>query len=299
MDTYNQDDLKTMIMIRNFELTVLDLFSKGIVKGTTHTCLGQEYIPVSIRPFILDTDFVISNHRGHGHYLALSEDIEGLLSEITGKEGAVCNGIGGSQHIFYNNFMSTGIQGEGIAVGSGIAWSYKHRCCDSICYVYIGDGTFGRGTVYESLNIASLHSLPLVIIVENNAIAMTTPQKANMAGTISARVKAFGCSYMEIESHNTDEIRRILEKPIENVRTGCGPLVVEFKTERIAAHSKGDDTRTKEEIEFLNDRYWYNVCAKESPELLLKCEKEVNKYIDDTLKKVMLKESGVWNEYEK
>jgi TPP-dependent pyruvate/acetoin dehydrogenase alpha subunit len=75
MYSYNIDDLKIMLLIRNFELAILNLFSEGIVKGTTHTCLGQEYIPVSLRPFILKSDFVISNHRGHGHYLSLTGNV--------------------------------------------------------------------------------------------------------------------------------------------------------------------------------------------------------------------------------
>lgn len=299
MYSYNIDDLKIMLLIRNFELTILNLFSKGIVKGTTHTCLGQEYIPVSLRPFILKSDFVISNHRGHGHYVSLTGNVEGLLSEIMDKEGAVCNGIGGSQHILHNNFMSTGIQGEGIAVGTGIAWTYKHSNSDNICYVYIGDGTFGRGSVYESLNLAGLNKLPLVVIVENNGIAMSTHQEHNMVGTIEARAKAFDAAYIAIESHYPEEIRQMVEKPIAKVRSEGGPLVIEFKTERVAAHSKGDDTRTKGEIESLQDKYWYSVCAKEDANLLTKCEEEVKKDIEEILTTVLNKKSGRWNDFEK
>ncbi len=298
MCSYDLNDLKAMLMIRNFELTVLDLFSIGHIKGTTHTCLGQEYIPVAMKKFISNYDFVISNHRGHGHFLSLFGDVEGLLSEITGREGAVCKGIGGSQHILYRNFMSTGVQGEGIAVGVGISWSFKHAGKDNICFVYVGDGTFGRGTVYESLNLACLMKLPMVIVVENNGIAMTTHQEDNMSGTIEGRVRAFDANYILLESHDVGTIRETLDKPISEVRAGLGPLVVEFKTERVAAHSKGDDTRDKEECERIRNRYWYNIYAKNNPDLLTVCEEEVKSDIKRTLSKVMQKKPEVWSDYE-
>ncbi|WP_346836043.1 thiamine pyrophosphate-dependent dehydrogenase E1 component subunit alpha [Paenibacillus polymyxa] len=299
MCSYDYADLRAMLTIRSFELTVLDLFSKALIRGTTHTCLGQEYVPVAMSNFISDQDFVISNHRGHGHFLSLFNDVEGLLGEIIGREGAVCKGIGGSQHIFHKNFMSTGVQGEGIAVGVGIAWSFMHTSKDHVCFVYIGDGTFGRGAVYESLNLACLMKLPIVIIVENNGIAMTTFQKDNMSGTIEARVKAFGANYILQESHDVGRIRTALEHPVAEVRSGSGPLVVEFITERVAAHSKGDDTRDKAELEAIKKRYWYNVCAKNNPEFLAACEEEIKEKMNRTLFTVMQKNPEVWEDYEK
>src|SRR2546423_5925326 len=86
----DRDDLDLLLLIRHFEEALLDLFARGRLNGTTHTCLGQEYIPVALRLLLRDDDFVFSNHRGHGHYLARFGDPEGLLAEIMGREGAVC-----------------------------------------------------------------------------------------------------------------------------------------------------------------------------------------------------------------
>ena len=101
-----------MLLIRHFEWTVLELFGAGLIAGTTHTCLGQEYVPVALNPLLREADMVFSNHRGHGHYLARYPDPTGLLAEIMGREGAVCGGSGGSQHLFRPGFLSTGVQGE-------------------------------------------------------------------------------------------------------------------------------------------------------------------------------------------
>ena len=85
-------DLETMLMIRHFECALLNLYERGLLSGTVHTCLGQEYVPVAMEPLLGGDDFVFSNHRGHGHYLARYDDPEGLLAEIMGREGAVCAG---------------------------------------------------------------------------------------------------------------------------------------------------------------------------------------------------------------
>ena len=123
---FAKEELEKLLLIRNFENALLDLFTEGKLKGTTHTCIGQEYIPVSLSPLIREDDFILSNHRGHGHYLARFGDAEGLLAEIMGKEGAVCNGVGGSQHIYREEgYLSTGIQGESVPVAAGIAFIIK------------------------------------------------------------------------------------------------------------------------------------------------------------------------------
>jgi TPP-dependent pyruvate/acetoin dehydrogenase alpha subunit len=100
------DDLALLLLIRHFEQAVLDLFGQGKLHGTTHTCLGQEYIPVALAPLLGDRDYVFSNHRGHGHYLARFEDPSGLLAEVMGRDGAVCRGVGGSQRPCTSSGMS-------------------------------------------------------------------------------------------------------------------------------------------------------------------------------------------------
>lgn len=287
MNKYTDNDLLLMLKIRYFELTLLDLFSKGLIKGTTHTSLGQEYIPVSLKPFINENDFIISNHRGHGHFIALTGEIEGLLSEITGKEGGICNSIGGSQHLLYKNIMTTGVQGEGVSIALGHAFKFKHEKTKNACFVFIGDGTFGRGSVYESLNMASLYKLPYILIIENNSIAMTTKLAENMAGTIENRIKAFDVDYIKITSSNPDEIRKQIKEPILNAKENSTPLAVEFVTQRVASHSKGDDTREEEEMEFINKNYWYNKLKNEKDGKFLELDNLAKREIETITNEVL------------
>ncbi|GAA0400203.1 dehydrogenase [Acrocarpospora corrugata] len=246
-------DLDLLLLIRHFELALLDLFGRGELNGTTHTCLGQEYVPVALTPLLGPDDYVFSNHRGHGHYLARFEDPEGLLAEIMGREGAVCSGVGGSQHILRDRYLSTGVQGESLPVGAGAALHL--RGSGALACVYIGDGTWGEGSVYEALNLASLWRLPLLVIVENNGIAQSTPTTRQLAGTIRDRAHAFGIRHHGVTSTDISEIRSQLAPLIESVRTDSRPLVIEFETHRLGPHSKGDDTRPPDQVRNLPD--WY------------------------------------------
>lgn len=235
-------DLSRMLMIRAFERKLLDLFGRGLLNGTTHTCLGQEYVPVAVEGLLDPADHVFSNHRGHGHYLARFDDPEGLLAEIMGREGAVCSGVGGSQHIRRDRYLSTGVQGESLPVAAGVALHLKRTEPGRLACAYIGDGTFGEGSVYEALNLAALWRLPLLVVVENNGIAQSTPTSANLAGTIEGRAAAFGITHALVEGADVDAIRDRLVPLVAAVREG-GPAVVEFVTHRLGPHSKGDDTR--------------------------------------------------------
>jgi len=254
--------IKKLVKIRLFEEKLLELFSEGKINGTTHTCIGQEEIAVAVMSLTNDNDYIFSNHRGHGHYLAKFEDYKGLFCEIMGKSGAVNNGVGGSQHINRHNYYSTGIQGESVPVSAGVALSLKKNNSD-ISISFIGDGTWGEGAVYESLNMSSLWQLPTIVICENNQISQSTPSKKNLSGTIQKRANAFNIDYVEIpEDLKVNEIVEILYPLFDKVRTNRSPLIVEVKTKRISSHSKGDDTRDQKVILELKSRDWFEILNK-------------------------------------
>jgi TPP-dependent pyruvate/acetoin dehydrogenase alpha subunit len=257
----SDEDLDMLLLIRNFEQSLLDLFAQGKVNGTTHSCIGQEYIPVAMRTLLRGDDYVFSNHRGHGHYLSRFDDPAGLLAEIMGRQGGVCNGVGGSQHIHRGSYLSTGVQGESMPIGVGTALHLKRSGRDSLAAVFIGDGTFGEGAVYEALNLAQLWQLPFLVIVENNHIAQSTPITLNMAGTIAGRAAAFGIAYRNVDTIDINEIRLKLGPLIRAVREQPMPAVVEFDTVRIGPHSKGDDTRDDETQKDVRARDWHRLYA--------------------------------------
>ena len=89
--------IKQAVLIRKTEEKLLELFSQGKLNGTVHTCVGQELSAVAVLNNLLTDDFIVSNHRGHGHYIARTGDVKGLIAEILGKKSGSAGGIGGSQ----------------------------------------------------------------------------------------------------------------------------------------------------------------------------------------------------------
>lgn len=248
MDLNYKNIYKKMCLIRSFETLLLELFEKGKLFGTTHTYVGQEAIAVSVMENLNDSDVVFSNHRCHGHFLAKENDPEGLLAEIMGRNEGVCGGRGGSQHLHKNNFYSNGIQGGILSNALGMAFAEKYKNSENIVVVFMGDGTWGEGLSYEALNMASLWCVPLLVVVENNRYAQSTPIDTNLAGSIAKRVQSFDIEFDEIESNDFGILYPRCYEAINYVRKNKKPFVQIINTYRLNAHSKGDDDRSQKEI---------------------------------------------------
>ncbi|NBF00174.1 thiamine pyrophosphate-dependent dehydrogenase E1 component subunit alpha [Nonomuraea sp. KC401] len=290
MDRLSDDDLALLLLIRSFELKLLDLFERGELNGTTHTCLGQEYVPVSLRPLLREPDWVFSNHRGHGHYLARFGDPEGLLAEIMGRKGAVCEGVGGSQHLRRGRYLSTGVQGQSLPVAAGVALRLKRNEPGALACVHIGDGTWGEGSVYEALNLAQLWRLPLLVVVEHNGIAQSTPTALQMAGTIEDRARAFGIAHHHVDVFDLSRIRAGLAPLIDSLRADPRPLIVEFATHRLGPHSKGDDTRPPG----FPRTDWYAAYQAAHPAQSARIEAEARARVDEIAADVSARPPATW-----
>jgi 2-oxoisovalerate dehydrogenase E1 component len=227
--------------IRCAEETLLDLFSKGKIPGTVHTCIGQENIAIAAMANIREGDIVLGNHRSHGHYLAYGGSLESLFQQIMYGHG--------SQHLHYNNFYTNGIQGGIVPNAAGAAFAEKLKGTDNISVVFLGDGTLGQGVVYETLNMAALWGIPVLFVVENNQYAMSTKTKDAIAGKIEDRFKAFEIACIHTSSYSEDFFEKI-NTSFSCVRRFKNPFAVIVDAYRLSPHSKGDDTRDKKEIEY-------------------------------------------------
>ena len=235
-------------LIRVFESSLLELFAAGKLNGTVHTCVGQEFVAVTLGASLGDADLVVSNHRGHGHYLAIEPDIDGLLAEVMGRAEGVCGGVGGSQHLIGPRFLSSGIQAGMTPVAVGLALAAERDATGGIVVAYIGDGTLGEGLLYESLNLASLWRVPVLFVVENNRYAQSTATETTIAGSVAGRATAFDLPFHQGDTWNWRGLAEVAAAAVEQVRSTRGPGVLEVATYRLNAHSKGDDNRDPEEV---------------------------------------------------
>lgn len=248
-------DYRDFYTIRRTEEILLELYSQGRLFGTVHTCIGQEPVAIGVmRALDLERDVVWSNHRGHGHYLAYSDDVEGLVAEVMGRATGICGGVGGSQHLHAQNFYTNGVLGGTVACAVGAALAEKVRGQGAIAVVFMGDGALGEGIVYESLNLAAIWELPILFVLEHNGIAQTTPTAAVHAGELAARAAAFGIETAEVEAADIRSVRAAAETAVQTVRGESRPYFLIAHTIRLMPHSKGDDTRSESELAELSSR---------------------------------------------
>lgn len=239
-----------------------------MVRGTTHTCLGQEHVGVLVCKFLNASDIIFSNHRCHGHFLALTKNYEGLLYEIMGHKNGINNGHAGSQHIvlprrFYSNGIQGGLLPFAVGYSHALKTSSKH---DEIAVAIAGDGTFGEGVLFESLNLAASKECPILYIIEDNKISQSTPTDTVQSGTIMEKMNSFGINCISIAIDATlDEMSLAVEKSINTVRKSKKPFAIHWHVDRHGPHSKGDDTRSKEYLDELLARdYLENITLQDT-----------------------------------
>ncbi len=238
-----------MFLIRAFEERIGDLFRQGELFGTTHPCIGQEATAVGVVAALRPGDIITSTHRGHGHFLAFTDDVNGLTAEIMGKATGVCAGRGGSQHLHSGDFYTNGITGGMAVVGTGMALAEKRKRSGSIVVSFLGEGAFGQGVLHEAMNMAALWGAPILYAVENNLYAMSTHVENFLAGDIQARARALGIACEEIAPRSVFDIIDAATRARDFVRTESKPFLLELKTYRFCGHSINDECayRTREE----------------------------------------------------
>jgi TPP-dependent pyruvate/acetoin dehydrogenase alpha subunit len=240
---------QTMALIRAVETSLLDLFGKGRLRGTVHTCIGQEAIAAGVVAALdAERDIICSNHRGHGHFLAYCGDAKGLIAEIMGRNDGVCRGVGGSQHLHWRNFYSNGILGGMAPVAVGMAMAEKTLRSGAIVVQFAGDGALAEGAFYEAMNLAALWKLPYMLVVEDNGYAQSTPKALEQSGELAARPGAFGIPVTQVDGNDVEAVFDAAHVLQANIRSGQGPGVLYCTTYRLAPHSKGDDQRCRNEI---------------------------------------------------
>jgi 2-oxoisovalerate dehydrogenase E1 component len=295
--TINHRNIKEALRIRRVEEKFLELFSLGKLNGTVHTCVGQEFSAVAFAGQLKKRDFIFSNHRCHGHYIAFTGDVRGLLAELLGKATGVCGGVGSSQHLCCNNFYSNGIQGGIVPVAAGYALGNKLKKNDAIGIVFIGDGTLGEGALYETMNIISKWEIPLLIVCENNSYAQSTPQHINLAGDIVSRAEAFGIQTWQGDTWSPEILIKKAQTAINKVREECKPGFFLVNTYRLNAHSKGDDDRDEAEVRQHREKDFLHIFSNESPEYYKIYLDAINQEIDAMVEEIFQEEDLTIDQY--
>ena len=244
-----------MLLIRRFEEKAGQMYGMGLIGGFCHLYIGQEAVVTGVTMASeKGKDAQITGYRDHGHMLVMGLDPKGVMAELTGREGGLSKGKGGSMHMFSNEhrfYGGNGIVGAQVSLGAGLAFASKYRGDGSVSLTYFGDGAANQGQVYESFNMAKLWKLPVVFIIENNKYAMgTSIERAAATTDFSMRGASFDIPGEQVDGMDVRMVYDAAKRAIEWARSGNGPYILEMLTYRYRGHSMSDPAkyRTKDEV---------------------------------------------------
>ncbi len=249
------DMLKKLVEIRKFEEKAIELYKIGKIRGYLHPCIGQEAIPVGACQAIGRKDYIISNHRGHGHCIARGADIKKMMAELFGKSDGYCGGRGGSMHIADMDLGilgENGIVGGGIPISVGAGLSCRMEEKGNVVLCFFGDGAANNGVFHESLNMSAILKLPVVYICENNMYAISMCSKDSVAcGDIGKRSCAYNIPGYIIDGSDPLKVYESVGRAVKHAREGKGPSLIEAKTYRFFGHHPNDPAQYREKEEVL------------------------------------------------
>lgn len=248
-----------MFYIRYVEESISQEYKKGYMKCPVHLYTGQEAVATGVCLNLRKDDYIGTNHRSHGHYLAKGGGLKELLSELCGFSTGCSKGWGGSQHLYNANIGITGtsaLVGAGISIGTGIALALKMKRSKNISTIFFGDGATEEGYFYESLNFAALKQLPVIYVCENNSLATHSRIETRRPRHLDIYKipESMGIKSVKLDGNDALAVFEAAKDIARTVRKRSEPYFIEVATYRWKGHVSPDEDygvryRTKEEIE--------------------------------------------------
>lgn len=235
------DVFRQLLLLRVAEEELAQLFLREKIFSFIHFCVGQEAVAVGVSNALLPADRAFGNHRSHGHYLAKGGRLRGMICEILGRAEGCSGGKGGSMHMIDRSqgFMgSSPILGSITSIAAGSAFAQKQAKESYVSVAYIGDGASEEGGFYETLNLAALFELPLLLVVENNLYAVNSKLLDRRSPKYNAEliVRGLGVDYAKADGNDYNDVHTKSKDLLKGVRSGH-PAVLECMVYRHMAHS--------------------------------------------------------------
>jgi acetoin:2,6-dichlorophenolindophenol oxidoreductase subunit alpha len=249
-----QDAYRQMLVIRKFEEAIRSLYQQGKIRGSFHPCVGQEATAVGGCWAVRQDDYMTCTYRGHGQAIAKGLSVQAAMAEMLGKSTGCSKGKGGSMHF---TDPSVGLLGANAIVAGGVphaagaALASQLQKKDNVALAYFGEGAVNQGVFLESLNLAVIWKLPLILICENNLYSEMTPShETTSVVETHKRAAGFGFETMQIDGNDIEAVYNAVETAAARARAGGGPTYIEAMTYRLWGHMMGDPEiyRTKEEV---------------------------------------------------
>jgi len=290
-----QDAYRQMLVIRKFEEAIRNLYQQGKIRGSFHPCVGQEATALGGCWALRKDDYMTCTYRGHGQALAKGLSVRAAMAEMLGKATGCSKGKGGSMHF---TDPSVGLLGANAIVAAGIphaagaALASQLQKKDHVALAFFGEGAVNQGVFLETINLAVIWKLPLILVCENNLYSEMTPShETTSIVETHKRASAFGFESMQIDGNDIELVYNTVEQAAGKARSGGGPIYIEAMTYRLWGHMMGDPEiyRTKDEVSKAKENEPIVRCGRRLLELgctetdLTRLDGEAEAIIEDAL----------------
>lgn len=231
-----------MLRIRRVQERIESLYLQDEMKTPVHLYIGQEAVAAGVCAALEKSDYISSNHRGHGHYLAKGGGLNALIAELHCKKTGCSKGYGGSMHLVdvsVGHLGSSSIVGGGIPIGTGLGLAIKMKKTERVSVVFFGDGAADEGVLYESMNFAMLKKLPVIYILENNQWSVCSHVSSRQAGD-NVFLKGASPDHLfaaKIDGNDVLRVYKTAVKAVERAKSRLGPSFIECDTYRMLGHA--------------------------------------------------------------
>lgn len=252
---------RRMLRIRRFEETAAELAAKGELAGSVHTSINQEATAVGACMALRTDDYMTGTHRSHGHPIAKGAATPALMAELLGKRTGVCKGKGGSMHLAdfsVGSLGESGIVGSGVPIAVGAGLSAQVRSSGQVALAFFGDGAANTGGIHESMNLASIWSLPVIFFCENNGFQVSLAvDRSTSVVNIADRASGYTMPGVIVDGQDPVAVYEATAEAVGRARKGSGPSLVEAKTYRTREHAEAisiSEYRSSDEIAAWTER---------------------------------------------
>lgn len=229
-----------MRLIREAENAIVREYPSNDIKTPSHLAIGAEAIAVAVTERFPGAK-IFGTYRNHHWYLACGGSLEDFFLELYGKKNAIADGKAGSMHLNCPDqglVMTSAVVSSQIGPAVGHAFAMKYKGDDTLTICAMGDGATEEGVFYESLNLAKLHKLKILFVVEDNLLAIHQHKKDRQAFRLATIAKAYGMNYQFGKAYSYSDASRTTNLIFENAL----PAILHLAYERFKEHvGPGED----------------------------------------------------------
>ncbi len=237
---------RKMLLSRRIDEKIIELYRAGL-PGMIHLSFGEEAVAVGVCSALNKDDYILSTHRGKGHYIAKGGNLKALMAELMCKKTGSNKGKGGPMHIIdpsVGMLGANGIVGSSLPIACGVALSAKLRGSGHVTVGFFGDGAANSGPCHESMNLAGIWNLPVVLVCENNFYQVSVPlSRHSSVQDFYIRAAGYGIPGYMVDGMNVVAVYEAAHEAVQRARNGEGATLLECKTYRFRGHAESDPTR--------------------------------------------------------